>query len=519
MSLYKIDNTTAEILVEFKKASFKAGGETVFPETELAIRKGECWGIIGPNGSGKSLFIQAIIGEIYPVCGDVVHNLRTHGGEECDPADAIALISAQTQRLFIRKESSFYQARWHSGIEEGKHTVSEFLSQNVVENINPFAVDSTISSPYEFNNLREQLCDKLNIAHLLKRKIIHLSNGEQRRVLLAHLLLKKPQILILDDPFAGLDLDSRKRLSRLLIELKKNGLTIILVSHRAEEISRFLTNIALIRDYKIIMHGKKSQVIRKISETTNQCSLLGKIKNLKSIVTRTTLSFKTVLKVENLTVHANDKIILQNLNWTVFKGEHWAILGPNGSGKTTLLNVIRGDHPQVYAQNILLFDKLLDSPDDFVNARKKIGSFSLELHQHFPLESSCLDAVCSGFDNTLGLFKRLNSQQKKRALALLEDFGMADVAWSPLGELSTANQRLVLICRAMVRTPWLLILDEPCQGLDTLQKLTVLKAIDRIVEQTDAHLLFVTHHPKEMPSCITNILKFKHGKYSLCKRR
>lgn len=507
------------LLIEFRNASFEIGDKLVFPDTELRIQKGERWGIIGPNGSGKWLLVEAITGDLSPACGEVLHNFKTTNGEEIDPAEAIALISAQTQRAFIRRESSFYQSRWHSGIEEGRYTVSEFLSQEVVEEINPFAVDSKKSNSDEFNALRQKLCDKLGIEKLLPRKIIHLSNGEQRKVFLAHLLLKKPQILILDDPFAGLDSKSRGMLCNLLGELGKSGLTIILVSHKAEEILKFLTHVVIVRDYKIVACGKKSEIIRSIPKTADSLSASEKIQKTKQTDShiRSPL-FKTVLKVENLTIHADNHVILSNLNWTVRKGEHWAILGPNGSGKTTLLNVIRGDHPQAYAQRIVLFDKLLNTPDDFLKAKQKIGSFSLELHQHFPLETTCLDAVCSGFHNTVGLFKKCNSSQKKRAFSLLEDFGMHHLAQVSLEELSIAHQRLVLICRALVKNPWLLILDEPCQGLDPLQKLTVLKIIDRIVEQKGATILFVTHNPEEMPSVVTNILKLKHGKYSTYKR-
>ncbi|MGC8743965.1 MAG: ATP-binding cassette domain-containing protein [Verrucomicrobiia bacterium] len=501
-------------LVEFRNATFEINGETVFPSTTLKIKKGEQWGIVGHNGSGKSLLIQAILGEILPVSGEVSFSFYNEHGSESDPADVIAVVSAQKQREFILRESSFYQSRWHSGIEEGEHTVAEFLSQRVVEDINPFAVDAKVSDPDEFEKRRTEIIDALGIHPLLKRKILHLSNGEQRKVLLARSLLKKPQILIIDDPYAGLDAESRLRVKEILVKLKSTDITLILISHRLDEISKFIKNLIIVRDYRIIWQGTKAQALRKIRDDDNfNSSMVVMRSRAKPLFPRRAPVFKTVIKVKNLTIRANDKVILEGLDWTVRSNEHWAIVGKNGAGKTTLLNVIRGDHPQVFAQDITLFDKKLESPRDFLNARKRIGSFSLELHQHFPLESSCLDSVCSGFHNTLGLFNKVSSEYRKRALILLEDFGLGSFARTSLGELSVGQQRLVLICRAIVKNPWLLILDEPCQGLDTIQKLSVLRAVDRIAEQTNARILFVTHILNEMPQCITRILKLNGGKY------
>lgn len=516
----RVSGLSDDALVEFQNASFSVGGNIVFPDTAWKIRKGEQWGIVGPNGSGKAILVQAILGEIMPTSGSVSYNLMDSGGRECDPPDAIAMISTEKQREFIRKESSFYQSRWHSGIEEGEHTVSDYLSQKIVEDINPFAVDARMSDPDEFESRRQELIKALNIADLLSRKILHLSNGEQRKVLLAHALLRKPQILILDDPFAGLDSDSRSRVSGLLMKLKKSGLTMILISHRLNEISRFISNLLIVRDYRVIAAGEKSAVVRKIGRAGVSDVLVSVKHGSKTILPIQKMpAVKTVIKVQNLSILAGDKIILDSINWTVRAGEHWAISGRNGSGKTTLLNVICGDHPQAFAQDITLFDKRLARPQDFVNARRKIGVFTIELHQHFPLECNCLDAVCSGFYNTPGLFKTPSSEHRKRAKSLLEDFGLEHYAKTPLCELPVGHQRLVLICRAMVRMPWLLILDEPCQGLDALQKITVLKAVDRIAEQTKATILFVTHHPREMPQCITHILKIKDGKSRAIKRR
>src|ERR1019366_8811940 len=173
----------------------------------------------------------------------------------------------------------------------------------------------------------------------------------------------------------------------------------------------------------------------------------------------------------------------------------------NGAGKTTLLNLIQGDHPQAYSQNIRLFGQSTESTQTLWQARQQLGWMSPELHQHYPSHWPILDVVVSGFFNTIGLYQTGTRRQRALALQWLHDLGLGRQAQAVLSDLPFGDQRLVLLARAAVKQPRLLILDEPCQGLDAVQRWKLLAAVDRVVAQADTSLLFVTHHPGERPRC------------------
>ncbi len=201
------------------------------------------------------------------------------------------------------------------------------------------------------------------------------------------------------------------------------------------------------------------------------------------------------------------------------RGEHSALLGPNGSGKTALLSLIQGDNPQAYSLDLRLFGLKPETTQTLWHLRRQIGWLSPELHLHYPPDWSCLDVVCSGFFNAVGLYEPCTSRQRAAARNWLRRFGLAGRARNSFGELSLGDQRLVLLARAVVKKPKLLVLDEPCQGLDAAHRLSILSTVDRLIGQTRAGLIFVTHHAKEMPACITHVLKLKSGRIHQSHRR
>jgi molybdate transport system ATP-binding protein len=215
--------------------------------------------------------------------------------------------------------------------------------------------------------------------------------------------------------------------------------------------------------------------------------------------------------LRGVTILGGSRAILRHVTWTVRAGECWLLLGPNGAGKSTLLNLIQGDHPQAYAQNVCLFGRSTASTQSLWQARQQLGWMSPEVHQHYPAHWPVLDVVASGWFNTIGLYQACTRLQKSIALQWLHDLGLGHHARDFLGDLSFGEQRLVLLARAVVKQPRLLILDEPCQGLDARQRFHLLAAVDRVVAQADASLIFVTHHVKERPRCITHLLRLSAG--------
>ncbi len=501
-----------------------------FSHTRWTWRHGEQWAVLGPNNSGKSLLALALCGKAPVRRGEIHYHFEAPGEKQSSdaiPEQSIALLSPRIQRELAIGEGSFYQSRWHSSFAEGRRTVAQFLSQASVEDINPFEVDAPRSDPRRFRENRRRFSRWLGIEPLFQRKLAVLSNGEQRRVLLVHTLLRLPRLLILDDPFGGLDQATRARLKAVIHRLMRAGLPVLLITNRPDEIPPQTTHLLLVRNRRIIAQGTRRAMLqhplaRELAAFpstsflgASKCNGDGSSSNISTGKDRAA----PLVELSHITVRLGNKRILDDVTWTLRRGENWALVGPNGSGKTTLLSLIQGDNPQAYALDVRLFGLKPETTQTLWHMRRQIGWLSPELHLHYPPGWSCLDVVCSGFFNTVGLYEPCNSRQRAAGRNWLRRFGLAGHVKSSFGELSSGDQQLVLLARAAVKKPKLLVLDEPCQGLDAAHRLSILATVDKVIGQTHAGLIFVTHHAKEMPACITHVLKLKAGRVVQSRKR
>lgn len=504
----------AEFLA-FDDITLRLGGKHIFRHFNWTWRREEQWAVLGTNGSGKSLLVQALMGKV-PLGGGEVRGPGSQAGlPEIDPGDAMAVVSPQAQQDLALRESTFYQSRWHHGFDEGEWTVADFLSLDQVREINPFEVAPQRGNAAEFARLRRAYVRWMGIRDLLNRRVAHLSNGEIRKALLVRALLRRPRLLILEDPYAGLDPATRKRLGGVLDRLLRAGWPVLLLSHRPEDIPALTTHVLALDERGMIGQGLKATVLRQFENRlaapggTPAAVVRPRRSSRNSAVRSPTVP---LVELRDVSVVAGRKRILWRLTWTIRRGEQWALFGPNGAGKTTLLNLIQGDHPQAYAQDLRLFGRASDSTQAVWEARRQIGWLSPELHFHYPPDWPVLDVVCSGYFNSLGLFESCSRRQRAAARRWLTELNLAGESQRCFGELSFGRQRLVLLARAVVKRPRLLILDEACQGLDAPQRRAVLAAVDHLVAQTGASLIFTTHHAGERPRCITRVLRLKAGR-------
>jgi molybdate transport system ATP-binding protein len=488
-------------------------GRIAFPRTRWSWRRGEQWAILGPNGSGKSLLALALCDQVPLQRGEIHYHFD---GIEADavPEQFIALLSPQTQRDLASAESSFYQSRWHSGISEGRRTVAQFLSQASVEDRNPFEIGGYRGDPRRFRENRRRFSRWLGIGDLFRRRLAVLSNGEQRKVILVRTLLRSPRLLILDDPFGGLDRATRACLQKVIQRLMRACLPVLLITNRPDELPPGTTHLLLVRNQRIIAQGTRRAVLKhpliRELETSAPSSSPSSFSSSKKPAGKNHAT--PLIELNHVTVRLGNKRILDDVTWTMRRGENWALLGPNGSGKTTLLSLIQGDNPQAYALDLRLFGVRPETTATLWRLRRKIGWLSPELHLHYPAGWACLDVVCSGFFNQIGLYEPCTSRQRAAARGWLRRLGLAHRAEQSFWELSLGDQRLVLLARAVVKKPKLLILDEPCQGLDLAHRRSLLAAVDRLIRQTRAGLIFVTHHAREMPACVSHVLELKSGR-------
>jgi molybdate transport system ATP-binding protein len=231
----------------------------------------------------------------------------------------------------------------------------------------------------------------------------------------------------------------------------------------------------------------------------------------KISLTRTSFSFNTIIEMKNVHVQYGEKIILQNINWKVKCGEHWLVKGHNGAGKSTLLSLITADNPQAYSNEIYLLNKRRGKGESIWDIKQKIGFVSPELHKYFDTGITAEQTIASGFFDTMGLYKKLNTQQQKAVNDWINYFELTALKNTLLSLLSAGQQRWVLLARALVKQPPLLVLDEPCQGLDEPHTASFIQLIDTIADQTNTTIIYVSHYANEIPTCIDKILALENG--------
>jgi len=214
-----------------------------------------------------------------------------------------------------------------------------------------------------------------------------------------------------------------------------------------------------------------------------------------------------LIEMKGVMVRYDQKTVLNRVSWTVQPGEHWRISGPNGSGKSTLLALVSGDNTQAYANDISLFGRKRGTGESVWDIKKRIGLVSNSLQQDYRVGVTVKIAVISGFFDSIGVYDDYTPRQQEIALEWLEMLHMEQRMDHPFRDLSYGEQRLVLLARAMVKQPDLLILDEPCQGLDDVNREMVLKLVDHLGKTGSTQILYVTHHPEDSIPCITNSME------------
>jgi molybdate transport system ATP-binding protein len=329
----------------------------------------------------------------------------------------------------------------------------------------------------------EEWVSLFELDDLLKRPMIQLSNGENKRLQIVKSLAYQPDWLILDNPYVGLDVKGREILTKGLLSLQAKGIHFILISSPGDVPDYINQIIELPASYAEV--SKPEPLLRNLD------------------------TFDVAVKMEKVQINYGVKTILQDFSWEVNRGERWAIKGPNGAGKSTLISLITADNPQAYSQNITLFDRKRGSGESIWAIKKKIGYVSPELHLYFKEGGTCFSVVASGLFDTQGLFKRLSEEQKAQVTHWMQVMGIAQLAERSFLQISGGEQRMVLITRALVKNPELLILDEPCQGLDRIQTERLKTVLDYLASNSEMTLLYVSHYDRDIPSCVNQTLELK----------
>ena len=454
----------------------------------LHIEKGEQIAIVGDNAAGKSRLVEVLTGH-YPLLLNEVQF-------DFSPSKS-SLVSDNLKYISFRDSygeqdgTYYYQQRWNQhDIAEDTPKVGQLLKSN------------TFSQMFHL----DELADKY---------IISLSSGELRKFQMAKALATNPRILILDNPFIGLDAQTRKDFRNLLETLtRETNMLVILVLSKRDDIPDFITHVLPVEGLRLLPKMRLEEY-RKQYATIHRPELSEEIKDWIAVLPVRELKESDfyphnggeILRFRDVSIRYGERTILQPLNWTVHEGERWALSGPNGSGKSTLLSLVCADNPQAYACNIELFGHRRGTGESIWQIKKYIGYVSPEMHRAYLKDIPSIDVVASGLSDSVGLYVRPKPEQKQTCLDWMHVFGVDGVADRSFLQLSSGEQRLCLLARAFVKDPELLILDEPLHGLDDRNRSLVRQIIKQFCLRKHKTLVMVTHYQEELPDCITHSLR------------
>ena len=470
-----------------------AGGVVRNPLVRLArpvsldFMDGEHIAIVGPNGAGKSLLVDMLTGK-YPLLeGELSYDFSPSASKAV--YDNIKYIAFR-DTYGSADANYYYQQRWNAHDQDDAPVVRDLLG--------------TIKD----DALKQQLFDLFRIEPMLEKKIILLSSGELRKFQLTKTLLTSPRILIMDNPFIGLDAATRNLLFQLLDELTRlASLQIVLVLSMLDDIPSFITHVVPVSNRTVGPKMTREEYLKAFREQDTAQSfdeLQQRILNYP--YEHANYDSAEVVRLNKVSIRYGDRTILKDLDWTVMRGQKWALSGENGAGKSTLLSLVCADNPQSYACDISLFGRKRGSGESIWEIKKHIGYVSPEMHRAYLKNLPAIEIVASGLHDSIGLYKRPKEEQMSVCEWWMDIFGIAALKDRPFLQLSSGEQRLALLARAFVKDPELLILDEPLHGLDTYNRRRVKKVIEAFCQRRDKTLIMVTHYENELPATITHRL-------------
>lgn len=523
-------------LIKIQDCSVQGGTKKYLDRVDWCMNAGEAWLVIGPNGGGKADFIKALSGSM-----QFVPNIRPaneiNGGSEAPLyssrySDSVAVVSLEAAASLIEEErerdESEYMDKEDAG-RTGRQYICEVLGGSSKKNAPLPPIAARLETMPQV-----KLC---GIEKILDRGLRYMSTGEIRRTLLCRALLSGAGLLVLSDPFAGLDAASRAILLEFFDSIVRRQLDsssedsgfprIILSMERFHEIPSAINRVIEFSNKKISFEGSReeyenvlaqrqaaSEKEREVQKAAFR-SELDKIRAESKIISGCKVSKpgESLIKFTDVNVGWDDHHVLENLSWEVKAGEHWCIRGPNGSGKTTMLELITGDNMQVFREDIKLFGNRRGSGESIWDIKKRLGIVSYRLHVEYRMVggTSLENTIISGFKDSIGLYETPSDFELATAKAWLNLAGFGGREKDTFSSLSYGEQRAVLILRAAVKSPSVLILDEPCHGLDEDYRDKILGLLETVASTGTTTLLHVTHDPTEVLECEKHILELHPG--------
>ncbi|MBR4681180.1 MAG: ATP-binding cassette domain-containing protein [Fibrobacter sp.] len=436
--------------------------------------------------------------QIFSTEGEDLDRVITHF---LNQQDNVSTMSEAMQRKIQHALAPFFQQRFISLHDEEAPLVRHLLLKKKFFLQTDRYIDDMAWPETDPDKLEEALKIADLSEEILNRKLLSLSNGELRRVLLARMWMEKPQWVYFNDLFGGLDPEYRRHLAASVVQLsKREGLKVAVRLAREDELLPEIPAFVYANKTFAPYAGELPQEIAAPKYSKKEL----KDYEIVNLGTPDTSDPEILFELKNVNVRFGETDVLKNLNWTVRKGEHWAVMGENGAGKSTLLGMLTADHPQIYNNEITLLGERPGHGLNIWDHKAKLGFFSPELALQYREDLSLSEVLCTGF--TANLCKADNTTWEERAKAKewLNYLGFEDVD-ARYRDLSPIDKRVVLMARAAIRPPKVLLLDEPTQGLKGEYREKIFSLLQLLSKETT--IILVSHYEEEWPPCMTHLLR------------
>jgi molybdate transport system ATP-binding protein len=441
------------------------------------------WCILGLNRSGLEDFFQLISGKAGTEAT----------ADQLNLPENIGIVSFKKQQELYESELKKDDTDFMDMLDPGT------LARHFLKNLENHA----------------DLIETLGMKDSLNKGYRQLSTGQSRKLMLLSQITKGRSCLVIQSPYDGLDSKSCRELDKALFHLHKQKNQLIIFVNNIKDIPSWCTHVGILSGGRLTHQGTRQKTMEILGQKLHeqppdfQASVRDLYENrIPGLQKKPEQSHRTELVRLNKGFAAYGGVpIFQNLSLTINKGDHTLVTGPNGSGKSTLLQIVTGDHPSCYQNDLKIFGIQRGTGESIWDLKKHMGIISSDLHRNYRITCNTLHCIISGLFDSIGLYRPYNDHQKKKAMAWLGRLNMTKDADTPFQQLGYARQRLVLIARALIKVPRLLLLDEPTQGLDDSNRKAVLNFLEDVAKEGLLTILYVSHREDEFRSFFKQRLK------------
>ncbi len=474
-------------LLELRDVSLVYRALPALHHIDWTVAPGEHWACLGLNGAGKTSLARILTRQATHYSGALMRSPRLEEG-------GVAYVCFEQAKALCERDRKLDDSEFRADASDPGTPVQALI-------LGGRAPDERF----------QHWTERLAMRHFLHRGLRFISTGEMRKALLVKAILSAPALLILDSPLDGLDRASQAEMHWIIDELLQSEVTVLLLCRQLEDVPAGITHILVLQAGKTLACAAREKIL---TDTAVHALMNPPIADLGELPPPAARPYdvpvgKPLLELRDVTVRYGDLTVLRNVNWLFGPGHHCSIAGPNGCGKTTLLSLVTGDNHKAYGQDITLFGIRRGSGESVWDIKQKFGQLDTQLQLNFRRGMRVLEVVVSGFFDTVGLYDAWGDAQRGNAEQWLAALGLAAYSRESFDALSFGLQRMVLLARAMVKSPVILLLDEPTLGLDGHHRKLILRAIDHIAANCDTQIIFVSHSAGETPACINQHLSFE----------